>query len=79
VECGLVKQVNFDRSPTLFCPNRNPHAHFRCKHTGQVYDIELDSRKLSSLKQMLPDGFEAEAIDLAFTGATTPNKTNTQS
>jgi len=25
---------------------------------------------------MLPDGFEAEAIDLAFTGTTTPNNKN---
>ena len=76
VECELVKQVNFDRAPTLFCPNRNPHAHFRCKNTGEVHDFELDSRKLSSLKRMLPDRFEAEAIDLAFTGTTTPNNKN---
>ncbi len=68
VECSLVKQVNLDRSPTRFCPNRNPHAHFRCRETGKVYDVELDHERLLSLEQILPDGFCADTIDLAFAG-----------
>jgi len=68
VECDLVKQVNLDRSPSRFCPNRNPHAHFRCRETGKVYDVALDHERLSSLEQILPDGFQADTIELSFAG-----------
>ena len=68
VECDLVKQVNLDRSPSRFCPNRNPHAHFRCRETGKVYDVALDHECLFSLEQILPDEFQADTIELSFAG-----------
>ncbi len=68
VECGLVRQVNLDRSSTRFCPNQEPHAHFRCKETGKVYDVALDEQALSRLDDLLPDGFKANVIDLSFSG-----------
>ena len=27
VQCGLIKQVNFVREPTRYCPNLHEHAH----------------------------------------------------
>ena len=68
VECGLVRQVNLDRSSTRFCPNQEPHAHFRCKETGKVYDVALDEQALSLLNDVLPAGFKADVIDLSFSG-----------
>ena len=68
VECGLVRQVNLDRSSTRFCPNQEPHAHFRCKETGKVYDVALDEQALSLLNDVLPAGFKADIIDLSFSG-----------
>ena len=68
VECELVKQVHLDRAPTRFCPNRNPHAHFHCRETGQVYDINLDDERLSVIEKTLPDGFTADTIELSFLG-----------
>ena len=68
VECDLVKQVNLDRSSTRFCPNRKPHAHFRCHETGEVHDVELDQRSLAFLENLLPEGFVADMIDLSFAG-----------
>lgn len=68
VECGLVRQVNFDREPTRFCPNLSEHAHFHCKATGQVYDIHLPPELLMQLKGILPDGFQAETLEINFRG-----------
>src|SRR3989338_8959508 len=30
VQCGLVRQVNLDRTPTRYCPNMGEHCHFYC-------------------------------------------------
>jgi Fur family peroxide stress response transcriptional regulator len=41
VQCNLIRQVNFDRGPTRYCPNLHPHAHFHDEVTGSTYDIDL--------------------------------------
>ena len=41
VQCNLVRQVNFERGPTRYCPNLHPHAHFHDEATGSTYDIDL--------------------------------------
>jgi len=68
VGCGLVRAVNYEREPTRFCPNLAEHAHFQDKQTGRVYDIDLPSEFMERLKEVLPEGFEAESIDLYFHG-----------
>lgn len=68
VGCGLVRQVNMDRSPTRYCPNLTPHAHFKCNKTGRIYDIQIDEDTLSRMNALVPQGFEAENIDLSFSG-----------
>ena len=68
VDCGLVRQVNFDRSSTRFCPNLTPHAHFKCSESGNIFDIEIDNESLTSLKSILPAGFQAESFELSFSG-----------
>ena len=40
-ECGLVKQVNLDREPSRYCPNREPHSHFFCTGCHAVADVPL--------------------------------------
>lgn len=68
VTCGLIKQVNFERSPTRYCPNIHEHAHFHDDSTGRVHDISLPADVLSRLREILPVGFEANAIELTFRG-----------
>ncbi len=68
VECGLVKQVNFDRASSRFCPNLTPHAHFKCNETGNIYDISLDQKSLDLLHSFLPEGYTAENFELSFLG-----------
>jgi len=65
---GLIKQVNFEREPTRYCPNLTSHAHFYCKESGDIEDIELSDEIIELLKATLPKGHTAHRIDIAFHG-----------
>ncbi|NBB77939.1 MAG: transcriptional repressor [Verrucomicrobia bacterium] len=65
---GLVKQVNFEREPTRYCANLTTHAHFYCKESGEIQDIELSDEIIDLLKASLPEGHTAHRIDIAFDG-----------
>ena len=73
VGCDLVRQVNMDRSPTRYCPNLTPHAHFKCTETGQIFDVQIDHETLSIMHALIPEGFIAENIDLCFSGKGDPS------
>ncbi|MGB0744166.1 MAG: Fur family transcriptional regulator [Opitutales bacterium] len=65
---GLIKQVNFEREPTRYCPNLTSHAHFYCKESGEIEDISLPEEIIDQLKACLPKGHTAHRIDIAFDG-----------
>ena len=65
---GLVKQVNFEREPTRYCANLTTHAHFYCKESGEIKDVELNDEIIDLLKSALPEGHTAHRIDIAFDG-----------
>lgn len=68
VDCGLVRQVNFERESTRFCPNLNQHAHFYCRKSGKVYDIDLPEDEVQHLAAFLPSHFEMENVEITFNG-----------
>lgn len=68
VETRLIRQVNFEREPTRYCPNLTQHAHFYCKESGEILDIDLPEALVEQLKNVLPAGFVAHHIDIAFNG-----------
>ncbi|MGC6425060.1 MAG: Fur family transcriptional regulator [Lentimonas sp.] len=68
VETSLIRQVNFEREPTRYCPNLTKHAHFYCRESGEIVDIELSEEVLAPLMDTLPEGFSASHIDIAFDG-----------
>lgn len=70
VACDLVRQVNRERNSTRYCPNLHEHAHFHCKKTGTIHDIDLTPEAHDMLLALLPPGFDAESIELTFTGKT---------
>ena len=70
VQCNLVKQVNFERESTRYCPNLKEHAHFHDTETGRIYDVGLDEGLVDQLRQNLPDGFEAAQIEINYRGRT---------
>lgn len=68
VQCDLVKQVNFEREPTRYCPNQKEHAHFHDLNSGHIFDIDLDDEALEGLRRTLPPGFEACSVNITFRG-----------
>jgi Fur family peroxide stress response transcriptional regulator len=70
VQCGLIKQVNFVREPTRYCPNLHEHAHFHDESTGEIHDIEIPADLMTHLRSFLPAGYSATSVDLSFRGST---------
>jgi Fur family peroxide stress response transcriptional regulator len=68
-ETKLIRQVNFDREPTRYCPNLTQHAHFYCRESGEIVDIDLSDELLNGLMQVLPAGFSASHIEISYDGA----------
>jgi Fur family peroxide stress response transcriptional regulator len=68
VQCNLVRQVNFERGPTRYCPNLHPHAHFHDESTGSTYDIDLPPGLLEQLRAQLPSGYRASDVEITFRG-----------
>ena len=69
VQCGLIKQVNFVRAPTRYCPNLHEHSHFHDETSNEIHDIKLPPDLMASLRSILPPGYEAVSIDLSFRGS----------
>lgn len=74
VQCGLVRQVNFERAPTRYCPNLHEHAHFHDETTGEVHDIDVPAELVARLRALLPAGYDASAVELSFRGKATPER-----
>lgn len=70
VSCGLIRQVNFERGPTRYCPNLHPHAHFHDVQTGSTHDIDLPPGLLDQVKTILPEGYDASSVEIIFRGKT---------
>jgi Fur family peroxide stress response transcriptional regulator len=74
VQCGLIKQVNFVREPTRYCPNLHEHAHFHDEASGEIHDIDMPADLMLRLRSLLPPGYTAVSTDLSFRGsARSPN------
>lgn len=67
VSCGLVRQVNQDRSATRFCSNMMPHHHFYCDECGGAYDIERASHDTEPPVTM-PRGFKPNRYEVTIRG-----------
>lgn len=71
-ECELIRQVNFEREPSRYCYTKDHcmhHAHFHCRNTGKVIDVDLPDSFIESLSQYLPQGFQIDKIDLTLSGS----------
>lgn len=68
-ETKLIRQVNFEREPTRYCPNLTKHAHFYCRESGEIVDVELSDQLIEELMNVLPEGFSAKHIEISYDGA----------
>jgi Fe2+ or Zn2+ uptake regulation protein len=41
VQHKIVRQVNFDREPSRYCPNLDEHGHFHDETTGKIHDVKF--------------------------------------
>lgn len=64
----LVKQVNFDRAPSRYCPNLEEHVHFQDETTGEIHDVVF--KKGVRLEDFLdlPQGVEVRELELTLKG-----------
>lgn len=69
VQCRAVRAVNFERGPTRYCPNLQPHAHFLDEKSGAAFDIELSPELLRQVKAVLPAGYDASSVEIIFRGS----------
>jgi Fur family peroxide stress response transcriptional regulator len=65
----LVKQVNFDRSPSRYCPNLAEHVHFQDETTGQIHDIVFKKGVTLADFLELPQGVEIRELELTLKGS----------
>jgi Fur family transcriptional regulator, peroxide stress response regulator len=72
VQCNLVRAVNFERGPTRYCPNLQPHAHFHDEQSGATHDIDLPASLLDQVKSVLPAQFDATSVEIIFRGKAKP-------
>ena len=68
VKCGLVREVNLERTATRYCPNMQEHLHFYCDHCGQVFDIGFKANGQRS-EFHLPQGFHPLYFNVSIRGA----------
>jgi len=69
VKCGLVRQVNLDRSATRYCPNMHEHFHFYCDGCGTIFDINSPAKGPGTLKVQVPDGFTIGHCEISVRGS----------
>jgi Fe2+ or Zn2+ uptake regulation protein len=67
VKCGLVKEVNVDRTAMRYCPNMQEHWHFRCESCGEVFDIDLPANSPRP-GMKFPKGFQPNVYEISVRG-----------
>ncbi|PQJ29742.1 Fur family transcriptional regulator [Rubritalea profundi] len=68
VEHKAVKQVNFERESSRYCPNLNEHGHFHDEITGTIHDIKFkDGIKLSDFLD-IPEDTHITNLDITLRG-----------
>lgn len=68
VQHGLIRQVNFDRESSRYCPNLREHGHFHDAETGVIHDI--DFKPGSNLADILdlPPGAVVSDVEITLRG-----------
>ena len=68
VSHGIVRQVNFEREPSRYCPNLSDHCHFQDEQTGEIHDVVFkDGVNLADFLD-LPQGTEISHLEISLKG-----------
>ena len=68
VQHGIIRQVNFERESSRYCPNLHEHVHFHDKESGKIHDVNFKPDfKLSDMLD-LPEGVQVEDVEITLRG-----------
>jgi Fur family peroxide stress response transcriptional regulator len=68
VQHGIIRQVNFERESSRYCPNLREHGHFHDAATGVIHDVDFKpGAKLADVLN-LPPGAVIEDIEITLRG-----------
>ena len=68
VQHGIIRQVNFERESSRFCPNLTEHGHFHDSHTGVIHDVDFKPGVNLSDFLNLPQGAVIDDIEITIRG-----------
>lgn len=68
VKHQIIRQVNFERESSRYCPNLREHVHFHDQESGTIHDVDFKPGfRLSDLLQ-LPEGIQIQDIEITLRG-----------
>ena len=68
VQHGIIRQVNFERESSRYCPNLSEHGHFHDATTGVIHDVDFKlGVNLADLLN-LPPGAVIDDVEITLRG-----------
>ena len=68
VQHGIIRQVNFERESSRYCPNLSEHGHFHDESTGVIHDVVFKPGINLADVLDLPAGAVVEGIEVTLRG-----------
>ncbi len=72
VQHGIIRQVNFDRESSRYCPNLSEHGHFHDEVTGVIHDVDFKPGINLADVLNLPLGAVIDDVEITLRGKVTP-------
>lgn len=73
VQHGIIRQVNFERESSRYCPNLREHGHFHDETTGVIHDVDFKPGFNLSDILSLPSGIVIDDIEITLRGKMSPS------
>lgn len=71
VQHGIIRQVNFDRESSRYCPNLSEHGHFHDAATGVIHDVSFKPGINLADVLDLPAGAIIDGVEVTLRGKLT--------
>ncbi len=68
VQHGIIRQVNFERESSRYCPNLREHGHFHDAETGVIHDVDFKPGANLTDVLNLPQGAVIEDVEITLRG-----------
>ncbi len=68
VQHGIIRQVNFDRESSRYCPNLSEHGHFHDAKTGVIHDVDFKPGVNLADILNLPPGAVIDDVEITLRG-----------